>query len=119
MSAYGAISAPLTRPKAPLQNRLYPLKANPGNTVLVLHITQQTAPSELVSLLHVEFEQELESGKTYPQEGPMDRAMFEAYFFAADVFVGMIESDESAAALEGADVEKVRAGRSWDESVVG
>ena len=119
MSAYGVISAPLTRPKAPLQARTYPLKANPGNTVLVLHVTRETAPTELVGLLHEEFEQELESGKTYPQEGPMDRAIFEAYFFAADVFVGMIASDESAASLEGADVDKVREGRSWDESVVG
>ncbi|KAF8608259.1 hypothetical protein BDV93DRAFT_519308 [Ceratobasidium sp. AG-I] len=119
MSAYGAISAPVTRPKAPLQTRLYPLKADPGNSVLVLHLTRETAPSELVGLLHKEFEQEIESGKTYPQEGPMDRATFEAYFFAADVFVGMIISDKSAAALEGADVEKVRGERSWDESVVG
>lgn len=119
MSAYGTISAPLTRPKAPLATRSYPLKAKPGHTILVLHLTRQTAPSELVGLLHEEFEQELESGKTYPQEGPMDRATFESYFFAADVFVGMIVPNESAAALEGADVEKIRDGRSWDESVVG
>lgn len=98
----------------------YPLPTKPGYTVLVVHVTKQSAPSELVGLLHQGFEEELESGKTYPQEGPMDRAAFEAYFFAADVFVGMAVPDQEAVALaQENSIEKVRAGRSWDESVAG
>jgi hypothetical protein len=118
MSAYGAISTP-NRPMEPLKTLFYPLQTAPGQSILVIHLTLKSAPSELVELLHQGFEQELESGKTYPQEGPMDRAAFEAYFFTADVFVGMIVPTAEAAALEHESIEMVRAGRSWDESVVG
>ncbi|KAG8756387.1 hypothetical protein FRC12_010595 [Ceratobasidium sp. 428] len=119
MSAYGAISLPLSRPTQPLETRSYPFGKKPGFTVLVLHVTRQSAPTELIGLLHEEFAQELEAGQTYPQEGPMDRATFEGYFFAADVFVGMAVTNEEVGVLAHKSIEDVRAGRSWDESVVG
>jgi hypothetical protein len=119
MSAYGAISLPLNHRTEFLESRLYPVAKKPGYSVLVLHITRQSAPTDLVGLLHGGFEQELEGGQTYPQEGPMGRATFEGYFFAADVFVGMLVSDGEAAALAHKNIDEVRGGRSWDESVVG
>ncbi|QRV98146.1 GNAT family acetyltransferase [Ceratobasidium sp. AG-Ba] len=73
----------------------------------------------LFLLVCSEFEQELEAGQTYPQEGPMDRAAFEGYFFAADVFVGMAVPDDEVATLVHESIEDVRGTRSWDESVVG
>ncbi|KAG8713090.1 hypothetical protein FRC08_013703 [Ceratobasidium sp. 394] len=119
MSAYGAISLPSNRPTQPLETRSYPFEKKPGYTVLVVHVTRQSTPTELIELLHGEFEEELAQGQTYPQEGPMDRATFENYFFAADVFVGMIVPDGEAATLAHKSIENVRAERSWDESVVG
>ncbi|KAG9118775.1 hypothetical protein FRC07_006541 [Ceratobasidium sp. 392] len=119
MSAYGTISLPLNRPTQPLETRSYPFGKKTGFTILVLHVTRQSAPTELIGLLHEEFEQELEDGQTYPQEGPMDRATFEGYFFAADAFVGLVVADEQVSALAHKSIEEMRAGRSWDESVVG
>ncbi|CAE6341540.1 unnamed protein product [Rhizoctonia solani] len=118
MSAYGAIPIPSSRSKEPLKTLSY-ISKQPDHSILVVHLTKETAPNDLVELLHKEFEEELERGQTYPQEGPLDRAGFEAYFFAADVFVGLIVPSEEAAALQNEDIEGARAGRSWDESVVG
>jgi hypothetical protein len=118
MSAYGAIAVPSNRSKDPLKTLSYVSK-QPENSILIVHLTQETVPSDLVELLHKEFEQELERGQTYPQEGPMDLATFQAYFFAADVFVGLIVPSGEAAALQTGDIERIRAGRSWDECIVG
>ncbi|KAG8739059.1 hypothetical protein FRC10_006216 [Ceratobasidium sp. 414] len=118
MSAYGAISLPSNRSTQALETRSYSFAKKPGCTVLVVHVTRQSAPTELIGLLNDEFARELEAGQTYPQES-MDRATFESYFFAADVFVGMVVADEEAATLAHKSIEGVRAGRSWDESVVG
>ncbi|CEL56559.1 L-azetidine-2-carboxylic acid acetyltransferase OS=Schizosaccharomyces pombe (strain 972 / ATCC 24843) GN=ppr1 PE=1 SV=1 [Rhizoctonia solani AG-1 IB] len=118
MSAYGAIAVPSNRSKDPLKTLSYVSK-QPENSILVVHLTQETVPSDLVELLHKEFEQELERGQTYPQEGPMDLATFQAYFFAADVFVGLIVPSGEAAALQTGDIERIRAGRNWDECIVG
>ncbi|KAB5592475.1 L-azetidine-2-carboxylic acid acetyltransferase [Ceratobasidium theobromae] len=119
MSAYGAIPSPLNRSTGPLKTLVYPLQAKPGYSILVVHLTRESAPSELIKLLHEDFEEELESGKTYPQEGPMGRTAFEAYFFAADVFVGVLVPTAEAGSAENESIEKARAGRDWDESVVG
>ncbi|KAG8716368.1 hypothetical protein FRC11_001610 [Ceratobasidium sp. 423] len=106
MSAYGTITTP-NRSKEPLKTLNYVIQNKPENSILVVHLTKETAPSDLVGLLHNEFEQELERGQTYPQEGPMDRAAFEAYFFAADVFVGLIIPSEETAALQNENIERI------------
>ncbi|EUC62523.1 GNAT family acetyltransferase, putative [Rhizoctonia solani AG-3 Rhs1AP] len=117
MSAYGAIAAP-NRSKVILKTLGYMIQNKPENSILVMHLTKETAPDDLVRLLHKEFEEELERGQTYPQEG-LDRAAFEAYFFAADAFVGVIIPSEETAVLQNETLERVRAGRSWDECIVG
>jgi len=55
-----------------------------------------TAPADLVGAMYTEFATELErdEGRTYPQESPMSRSEFEAYFFARDVIVGIGEERE-------------------------
>ncbi|QRW12741.1 hypothetical protein RhiLY_11740 [Ceratobasidium sp. AG-Ba] len=119
MSAYGVVPLPASRPTQPLKTIVNPFEKKPGYSVLVLHVTRQSAPTGLIDILHKEFERELEAGQTYPQEGPMDRAAFEGYFFAADVFVGMAVPDDEVATLVHENIEDVRGTRSWDESVVG
>ncbi|CAE6476810.1 unnamed protein product [Rhizoctonia solani] len=106
MSAYGALVTHSNRSKEPLKSLNYVIHNKPENTILVMHLTKETAPDDLVGLLHKEFEQELESGQTYPQEGPMDRAAFEAYFFSADVFVGLIIQTEETAALQDENIDR-------------
>ncbi|GAB1523310.1 hypothetical protein RhiTH_006442 [Rhizoctonia solani] len=115
MSAYGTISTPSNRSKEPLKTLSYVSK-QPEHSILVIHLTKETAPKDLVGLLHGEFEQELERGQTYPQEGPMDQMAFEAYFLAADVFVGLIVPSGEVAALQSENIERVRAGRDWSRS---
>lgn len=62
---------------------------------------------------------------TYPQEDIGGKEGFVAYFFAADVFVGVKGVGEGGKDLDetGKDVdigiEEVRAGREWAECVVG
>ncbi|CUA71698.1 hypothetical protein RSOLAG22IIIB_04744 [Rhizoctonia solani] len=119
MSAYGTIATPSNRSKEQLRTLSYVIQNKPENSILVVHLTKETAPEDLVGLLHKEFGEELERGQTYPQEGPMDRAAFEAYFFAADAFVGVIIPSEETAAFQNENIERVRAGRSWDECIVG
>ncbi|KAF8678966.1 Acetyltransferase (GNAT) family [Rhizoctonia solani] len=115
MSAYGTISTPSNRSKEPLKTLSYVSK-QPEHSILVIHLTKETAPKDLVGLLHGEFEQELERGQTYPQEGPMDQMAFEAYFLAADVFVGLIVPSGEVAALQSENIERVRAGRDWSQT---
>ena len=60
------------------------------DTATIYHLTAPSAaPDGLVDVLHADFVDELAEGRTYPQELPMDRAAFCAYFFALDVFVGV------------------------------
>ncbi|KDN43873.1 hypothetical protein RSAG8_05866, partial [Rhizoctonia solani AG-8 WAC10335] len=119
MSAYGTIATPSGCSGQPLKALSYVIQNKPENSILIMHLTKETAPNDLVGLLHKEFGEELERGQTYPQEGPMDRAAFEAYFFAADAFVGVIIPSEETVALQNENIERVRAGRGWDESIVG
>ncbi|CAE6481029.1 unnamed protein product [Rhizoctonia solani] len=118
MSAYGTIAAS-NRSQKILKALDYVIQNKPEDSILVMHLTKDTAPDDLVGLLHREFEEELERGQTYPQEGSMGRAAFEAYFFAADVFVGVIIPSEETAALQNESLERVRAERTWDECIVG
>lgn len=48
------------------------------------------APKELLSRLHQLFNFIIEEGRTYPIETPMSVEQFKSYFFAADLFVGLL-----------------------------
>jgi len=53
----------------------------------------------------------------------MGQATFEAYFFAADVFVGIFDGLSKECMVEGdnaeVDIDDARATRSWEECVAG
>jgi hypothetical protein len=116
---------------------------------LVLHhlrldSTRATLPG-LLEYTHNIFAAEVEAGRTYPQESdaaherPYTRAAFEAYFWAADVFVAVGMDDapadvmiagnngggggdrdrNSAGVPVDVDVEASRRGRSWEDVLVG
>ncbi|KAF8908048.1 hypothetical protein CPB85DRAFT_1376475 [Mucidula mucida] len=111
MSAYGAITA--------------------RSSGEVLPSTKWYSPSKesLIEYLSSVFVIEVEKGLTYPQEGPYDQAAFEGYFFAADVFVAVLDvlKEESAPASDAisepsesslALLDAAR-GRTWEECVMG
>jgi len=80
-----------------------------------------------VPYLHRCFVDELERGMTYPQEilpgETYTEAQFEAYYFAADVIVGIVGLGEAPPAGDGEivqeGIEETRRGRSWEECVAG
>lgn len=144
MSAYGTITLP-SRPNTLLPTTSWPCKStSPFKHLTVHHLTLSAAttlssPSTtdsnsdtLLSYTHRIFAQVLEDGRTYPQElaegqtwESYTREAFEAYFWAADVFVAIgSEGDEGAGeGGEGVevelDIEKVRKGQTWEECVAG
>ena len=140
MSAYGAITQP-NRPTAPLPSTVWscPPRAGAPTHLTLHHLTLADAHAlpGLVPYLHACFADELARGRTYPQEvrpgEPYTRAAFETYFFAADVILGLIASEQSLIELgveiepmeEGKgkefdiDFDKVRQGRGWAECVAG
>ena len=63
----------------------------------------------------------VEDGRTYPQEGDMSGEAFEKYFFAADVFLGIISSSHSEETQKNGEstLQDIRAGRSWEDCVAG
>lgn len=101
MSAYGAItraSAPATALASTIWSSSKPQALSISRkppSVTIHHLTLATAPPKLLSYLHEVFAKELEDGLTYPQEVAVadqyTRDMFEAYFFAGDVFVAILE----------------------------
>ena len=105
---------------------------------LVLHhlrLDSVRAFPGLFEYAHSVFAAEVEAGRTYPQEAdahdrPYTRAAFEAYFWAADVFVAVGMDDAADTAGNGGgdhydrnsasvDVEASRRGRSWEDVLVG
>ena len=157
MSAYGAITSKVTSTQLPtiwktkLKTRITTSdstttpKPTSGSEawqyVVTYHLTLESAslPSRtgLIEYLHDEFADEIERGLTYPQETlageRMTKEAFETYFFAADVILGLIASEQSLIELgveaelmeEGKekeldiDFDKVRQGRGWAECVAG
>ncbi|KAG5652850.1 hypothetical protein H0H81_003413 [Sphagnurus paluster] len=128
MSAYGSIKRS-SAANAALSPKLWPVASTASSEshhVTTYHLTLSIAQrlESLLAYLSAVFAQEVEDGLTYPQEGDMDRAAFEAYFFAADVFVGItcergaVQLDETREEVE-PDIEKARAGRTWEECVAG
>ena len=79
--------------------------------------------------MYAEFAAELgrDDGRTYPQESPMSRNEFEAYFFARDVIVGIGEErpgdEEDGQVLEGDGgvnaLLVAKGDRNWAEVIAG
>ena len=116
----------------------------PFRRVVLHHLRLDNARACAPGLLehtHSIFATEVEAGRTYPQEAasgahahdsddcPYSRAAFEAYFWAADVFVAVgMTDDEGATDIAGnggdhgcadRDVEASRRGQSWQDVLVG
>ena len=130
MSAYGAISV-RNRPAEPLASTVWSCKTRTPDSpkYLSLHhltlLTASTLPG-LIEYLHKCFAEELERGMTYPQEilqgETYTQEMFQAYFFGADVIVGIVVEGEVPGADGGAiqaGIEDARRGRSWEACVAG
>ncbi|WVO16187.1 hypothetical protein L204_103858 [Cryptococcus depauperatus] len=117
MSAYDAISN--TKPIAALPVLSFPLPS-PGLALVTYPVTGADAPESLLRLFYKIFSDELESGCTYPQEGPMTYEAFLAYLFAATTIVGIITKVGSQGEIDtSGDLEGAKAGRSWEECVGG
>ncbi|KAF8911482.1 hypothetical protein CPB84DRAFT_1957895 [Gymnopilus junonius] len=129
MSAYGEIKRASTA--APLPSTVWapPSKdgvVDGGRPVSIHHLTLATARGVpgLLEYLGGVFAKEIEDGLTYPQEGEVMQTTFEAYFFAADVFVGIVGqlsgNAMSPSETEGSlDILKEANQRSWEECVAG
>ncbi|CAD6891162.1 unnamed protein product [Tilletia laevis] len=156
MSAYGAItrtgpsSTTVTESSASLPSSLWPTR-NPAiklsihqipNLVSVQALSSDSEGGTLLEHLRSTFASTVEDGRTYPQEDVSgfrgEGTAFESYFFAADVFVGVLEDAESLPTLgpeiegmegrlieaggvtaPGALLEAARNGRTWKEAVAG
>lgn len=68
-------------------------------------------PQPLGTYLHAVFNDELATGKTYPQEGPMEREAWEGYYCAALVVVGVVVDDEQLPTAVAAGREDEATGR--------
>jgi hypothetical protein len=119
MSAYGAIE----RTNA----TILPSTAWRGKNqtlVTIHHLSLSTAKllPGLIDYLGEVFAKEVEDGRTYPQEGPIDLDSFQKYFFAADVLVA-IKGAHSDGFKDAAEVqigiEEARNSRTWEECVSG
>lgn len=141
MSAYGDIkrtqsSGSLASTTWTLEKRaLGTVDTSDAEYITVHHLTLKAAREHpgLSEYLGAVFAKEVEDGMTYPQEGDMPQATFEAYFFAADVFLGIVGkpaasqsslgtatgnlADGSSNSAPGLTEE--RAGRSWEDCVAG
>ncbi|KAG8883975.1 hypothetical protein FRB97_005419 [Tulasnella sp. 331] len=85
-------------------------------SLVIFHVTLDSIPADLIPLLHDEFSAELQRGNSYPQQGPIDIDAFKAYFFAADVFVGIAVTGQVDTPTT---LELARAERSWSSCVWG
>ena len=108
MSAYGAISKADKRGSLlPTTRWTTPDKVTGSLTPIDLyHLTLETALKSpgLVEYLHSVFARIVEDGRTYPMEvvegEGYSRQAFESYFFAADVFVGILAEGPSGDSLD-------------------
>ncbi|CAL1711359.1 unnamed protein product [Somion occarium] len=120
MSAYGAINTG-RKSKDPLPSTIWHTKTKGSQAVV--------PQSSLVFYLHESFAEELERGRTYPQEilqGELyAQNAFEAYFFAADVLVAVIGQDVTVpeGKTDGSTIiktiEEARGGRAWKDCIAG
>jgi hypothetical protein len=128
MSAYGAITRPVTS-DIPLASTIWACKPNTkrpssGPTHLTVHhLTLAIARSQqgLVDHLREVFALDVKAGRTYPQETIEGEGVFEAYFFAADVFLAIVSEGEAAEGVNevNVNIKDSRKGRSWEDCVAG
>ena len=128
MSAYGEIRRGSTSSISILPSTIWGSKSHGSDSdgrITVHHLTLSTARQlpGLLGYLNRIFANEIKNGQTYPQEGEMAQVTFEAYFFAADVFVGIFGGLSKECMTEGGnaevDIDDARATRSWEECVAG
>lgn len=132
MSAYGVVSKPCGS-DAPLPSTVWVGKPNPKRPELnatpkhltVHHLTLATALSlpGLIDHLRGIFSLDIEAGRTYPQETITGEGVFEAYFFGADVFIGLAGDGEASIKDDTKEtnvtIEDVRQGKNWEDCVAG
>lgn len=131
MSAYGAISRS-SAPQALLPSTIWSVRKDPNATsesesvpyVTMHHLRLDSAPSGLVEYLSKVFAQEVEDGRTYPQEEKFDQQAFRNYFLAEDLLVGIIGKESALSQTGGVaeitlSIEEARGDRNWEDCVVG
>jgi hypothetical protein len=126
MSAYGSL--PPRPESAPLPTTVYTLPKAPNHdSVLTLHhltLSRTLACPGIIETLYSAFAVELERGLTYPQESVTTDG-FSAYFFAADVIVGVLTSiDKVPNKINDGDeveinIDDARGERGWEECITG
>jgi len=134
------------RPADALSSTIWEIPVKPAHTKLTIpfahasihHLTLATVSAlpGLLEFTHAAFAEIVAEGMTYPQEASTTaeytRETFGAYYWAADVFVALghvsaggahiTESEGGGGEAGGAGpevVERERAGRSWEECVIG
>ncbi|CAK9781133.1 hypothetical protein CC85DRAFT_282495 [Cutaneotrichosporon oleaginosum] len=114
MSAYGSIATPT--PKEQLTARSY---AMPNGLCVTTHpVHGSDTDSAIIDYFWKVFNQELAEGKTYPQEGPLTRDEFAAYFFNSVTIVGVLHEKEASAA-QFPTLKEAMGGRSIEEAIAG
>ena len=132
MSAYGAI-AKLRASNDLLSSTVWstgglsggPEDLTESNLLSLHHLTLKHAQQYdgLVEYLRSVFAGVVEEGRTYPQEDNLTPESFEAYFFGADVFVGL-ELDGASPCSDGSlfearDEALASASKNWEGSIAG
>ncbi|KAK4700249.1 Ca2+:H+ antiporter, partial [Phenoliferia sp. Uapishka_3] len=130
MSAYGAIAKPShSIPSTPVTPTSYLLPTKQALTVFPC--TRASVDQQLISYLAKVFNDVVREGRTYPQQQELTEEEFANYFFSHDCFVGLLNLDLTVADLPATlkdgsiahdanySLETVKAGRSWEESVLG
>ncbi|EPQ55084.1 acyl-CoA N-acyltransferase [Gloeophyllum trabeum ATCC 11539] len=134
MSAYGAIQT-RSRPDTVLPSTAWTVQSKDGATtgyvtIHHLNLAHAQAFEDLLDYLWHVFAEEVDGGLTYPQEvAPGEvytREAFEAYFFAADVFVAIVGDGDTSQIDTVEDGREVALGlgeakgaREWRDCVAG
>lgn len=130
MSAYGAIKR-TGLSSSTLAPTIWASKTKEGTLegVSVYHLRRESAQDlpGLVEYLHETFVKYVEEGRTYPQEGDMNKETFETYFLAEDLFLGVKPiATVGAPSSEIVDGQETRVtildakgARSWDDTIAG
>lgn len=105
-----------------------------GGFCSIYHLTLPSARAlpGLLEYLCATFAKEVENGTTYPQEGEISQVTFEGYFFASDVFIGIIpapnsdssKAEEEEIAVEDQEqqvhsIEAEKGERDWEDCIGG
>jgi len=125
MSAYGDIKR--AQDAALLSSTVWELPARGAGSssdagyITVYHLTLATARifPGLLEYLGGVFAKEVEDGLTYPQEGEISQETFEAYFFAADVFIAIIGATAGAQKPLNISLSTETGGRTWNDCIAG